>query len=51
MIIYNPMDSAMCKSIQFADMLAGAVHRYHEDGNDNVEPLLRRHIQKHELFF
>lgn len=50
-IIYEPMDSAKSKSIQFVDMLAGAVHRYHEDGNNTVEPLLKSHIQKHELFF
>lgn len=49
-IIYNPIDSAVCKSIQFVDMLAGAIHRYHED-NNHIAHDLHKHITIHKLFF
>ncbi|MFA6408678.1 MAG: DUF3800 domain-containing protein [Gammaproteobacteria bacterium] len=49
-VMYRPLDSATCKSIQFVDMLAGAIQRYHED-RDNIVDDLRKHIKTHELFF
>lgn len=49
-LLYQPLDSSVCKSIQFVDMLAGAIQRYHEDG-DHIANDLRNHVTIHELFF
>jgi hypothetical protein len=47
----KPEDSANCLGLQFADMLAGAVFRYHEDNDSAPMNILSPHIHSKRLFF
>lgn len=47
----KPSDSSKNQNVQFADMLAGAVHAHHEDGNSEPWQIIRSAITEKKLYF
>ncbi len=50
-LITMPLDSASSKSVQFADMLSGAVQSHFEDGNSKPHSILLPKLSCKTLFF
>jgi hypothetical protein len=50
-LINHPQDSAQCRAIQFADMLAGLVFAHYEDGEQTNYDVLRPKIRQKCLYF
>ena len=48
---YCPCDSASNKSVQFADMLSGAIQQHFEDNKSTLFEKLRQHTNIHKLYF
>jgi hypothetical protein len=51
MLTTSPCNSALSKSVQFADMLAGLVQNHYEDANNRYWQILHPHITIKRLFF
>ncbi|MCP3680405.1 MAG: hypothetical protein GY782_09235 [Gammaproteobacteria bacterium] len=50
-LIHLPSDSACCKGLQFADMLAGLVQQHFEDGREEIFNQLKSYINLKRLYF
>jgi hypothetical protein len=50
-LITTPVDSAQCKGIQFADVLAGIVQAYFEDNNSREFQVIRPRLILNRLYF